>query len=368
MHPAYSISYDDLYNGLIENVKNGCITVTKKDDLELFTYTKSTVYAKNWNIYTIVSRGLILDVKNKKIIATPFPKFFNFGENVNIPNLQFIVEEKMDGSLGICYYYNNKWNFATKGSFSSNQALHAEEKLNKINTQYLDKDCTYLFEILYPDNTIVINYNYDGLVLLGGYKFGKEIDIYELDDLANKLSKDIQIKRPNRYSYNSLEDIVELCKTLPKNQEGFVVKYTNGEMLKVKGDAYCYLHAVMSNIKPLNIWEILKDDKDFDDIKSILPEEFTRDINNMAAIINKNYKKIYNEVMDYYQETILMSDKELALDKNIPSQYKHMVFSVRHRKINNLKSKIYEMIRPNNNVLDSYIPSNVVSRFSEEGE
>jgi hypothetical protein len=41
------------------------------------------------------------------VIAKPFPKFFNYEEHTadEIPNELFDVYEKMDGSLGICFYY-----------------------------------------------------------------------------------------------------------------------------------------------------------------------------------------------------------------------------------------------------------------------
>lgn len=55
-------------------------------------------------------------------------------------------------SLGILFNYNNEWIISTRGSFESEQAIHATEILN---TKYkdvipnLNKELTYLFEIIY---------------------------------------------------------------------------------------------------------------------------------------------------------------------------------------------------------------------------
>jgi hypothetical protein len=51
----------------------------------------------------------------KRIVATPFPKFFNAGEhNGTIPALPFEVFEKVDGSLGILYHFDGAWGASTK--------------------------------------------------------------------------------------------------------------------------------------------------------------------------------------------------------------------------------------------------------------
>lgn len=140
-------------------------------DLYIYNYTAKAQYDSVWNEWTLACRGLILD-GDFKIVARPFQKFFNLGEHENqvIPNESFEVFEKMDGYLGILYWLDNKPHIATRGSFASEQALVATEMLH---TQYadvislLEKSKTYLFEIIYPENRIVLDYvNERKLVLL----------------------------------------------------------------------------------------------------------------------------------------------------------------------------------------------------------
>ena len=40
-------------------------------------YSSSCVYDGQWNDATLIARGLVLDVENQTVVATPFPKFFN---------------------------------------------------------------------------------------------------------------------------------------------------------------------------------------------------------------------------------------------------------------------------------------------------
>lgn len=137
----------------------------------IYNYSQKAQYERVWNEWTLACRGLILD-GDFKIVARPFQKFFNLGEHENqvIPNESFEVFEKMDGYLGILYWLDKKPHIATRGSFASEHALVATEMLH---TQYadviplLEKSKTYLFEIIYPENRIVLDYvNERKLVLL----------------------------------------------------------------------------------------------------------------------------------------------------------------------------------------------------------
>jgi RNA ligase len=85
------------------------------------------------------------------VVAKPFPKFFNMEElsDSEIPNESFEVFEKMDGSCIICFYYNDEWICATRGSFISEQAIMANKLLQKYPIEKLDKNNTYIFEIIY---------------------------------------------------------------------------------------------------------------------------------------------------------------------------------------------------------------------------
>ena len=151
--------------------------------ISIYNYSRMCQYEGKWDDITLACRGLVLDNEGN-VLAKPFPKFFNYEElegmtfrPSKIPNESFDVFEKMDGSLGILFNYEGEWIMATRGSFTSDQAVRGMEMLLKLPYERLNEGCTYLFEIIYKENRIVVDYDYEDLVLLGivdnadGYEF-----------------------------------------------------------------------------------------------------------------------------------------------------------------------------------------------------
>ena len=105
--------------------------------LSIYNYSRECQYGGKWDDITLNCRGLVLD-DGGNVIAKPFPKFFNYEEHIAeesklppIPNENFEVYEKMDGSLGIVFNYDGEWYMATRGSFQSDQAIKAKQNNTK---------------------------------------------------------------------------------------------------------------------------------------------------------------------------------------------------------------------------------------------
>src|SRR5690348_3156144 len=137
----------------------------------IYNYTEACQYAGAWTPVTLACRGLIVDTGGQ-IVARPFAKFFNHSES-HAPRFDpagaVAVTDKSDGSLGIIYHDRDGLAVATRGSFASDQAVHATEVLR---TRYAGftppAGLTVLVEIIYPGNRIVVDYQgLDDLVLLG---------------------------------------------------------------------------------------------------------------------------------------------------------------------------------------------------------
>ena len=98
--------------------------------ISIYNYSRTCQYENKWDEITKACRGLILDQEGN-VVAKGFDKFFNIEEHKpeEIPNEPFEVFEKLDGSLGILFWYQGKWILATKGSFTSDQAVRAKEIL-----------------------------------------------------------------------------------------------------------------------------------------------------------------------------------------------------------------------------------------------
>ena len=112
--------------------------------LSIYNYSRECQYSGKWDDITLNCRGLVLD-NDGNVIAKPFPKFFNYEElkPEDIPNENFEVYEKMDGSLGSVFNYDGEWYMATRGSFQSDQAIKAKQILDtKYNVSSLRKTRT----------------------------------------------------------------------------------------------------------------------------------------------------------------------------------------------------------------------------------
>ena len=126
--------------------------------ITIFNYSKFCQFKSEWNEITLQCRGLIMD-HDYNIVAKPFSKFFNLEEEKNIPNEPYTIYEKLDGSLGILFFYDG-WHMATRGSFISEQSVRAKKILEQKYSHLIDslnRDWTYLFEIIYPENRIVLD-------------------------------------------------------------------------------------------------------------------------------------------------------------------------------------------------------------------
>jgi len=285
-------------------------------DLTIWNYSQKVQYEKLWDDITLQCRGLVTNSKGQ-IVARPFKKFFNLEEMDSPPSGEFKVYEKMDGSLGILFYYeeeltderryniwfnnnyetgmerffdpNNlpdfdnsyyeptpktkgEWILATRGSFTSPQAIKGKEILDKkYDVSSLRKDNTYLFEIIFKENRIVVNYGDDEkLVLLGAIhtETGNEVPDSSLFFMQEGDWELVMTYKTWGEGYDLLK------KEIQKDREGYVIKFKNGFRMKIKGDEYVRLHKILTNISNRDIWEYLKDNKPFDELLEKVPDEF----------------------------------------------------------------------------------------------
>jgi RNA ligase len=116
--------------------------------LTIWNYSEKVQYENLWDEITLQTRGLVTDNEGN-VVARPFKKFFNLEEGKHTPTSDFEVFEKMDGSCIILFNYEGEWVFASRGSFTSEQAIKAKELSSNFNLHKLNKDYTYVFEIIY---------------------------------------------------------------------------------------------------------------------------------------------------------------------------------------------------------------------------
>lgn len=374
-HPAQRFTFDHLLTSLMERVNSGLINMSRSGDLALFNYSKECQFEHNWDIFTMMARGLILDLKDECLVALTFPKFFNASEKEGASVVKFDspfdAYAKMDGSLGIVYYHNSGWHVATRGSFTSDQSVWAENWLHQnIEVSLLDKNVTYLCEIIYAENRIVINYSFEGLVMLGAYHLDNDCELDYDRDLVPLCAK-LGMRIAERHSFGSFVEAQEFVKTLPGSEEGFVIRFRDsGERVKLKGNEYCSLHKMISNITPLAIWELLCAGYSLEDYKKAMPEEFYSEIDEIVGCFVSRLNTIMNEVEDLHDANLALSDKNLGLSIQHGTlrfaEHRGLLFPRRKKGLENVRKLVLDSLRPTGNVIVGYSPSKLLQRSQSE--
>lgn len=257
-------------------------------DLYIYNYTAKTQYENYWNTETLQCRGLIANGKGE-IVARPFIKFFNIEQmSETLLTNSFKVFEKLDGSLGILYFHHNIPYIATRGSFVGVQAIEANNMLHTIyknSIQLLDKNFTYLFEIIYPENQVVVNYgDTKNLTLLAVIetKTGKDLPLNNFNNLGFPIAKE----------YEHLKQIKHIINLNEVNKEGFVLLFDNGVRAKFKFDQYVKLHSLISEMTSKKIWEMVKGNISFDQFIDKVPDELFKWVQDKIQFFKDEYNRI----------------------------------------------------------------------------
>lgn len=298
--------------------------------LQLYSYTRNTQYEGNWNYITLDCRPLVVD-QDFNVVALGFEKFFNYGELTESQKTKldprkkdkYNLYDKLDGSLGIVWNYDGKWHVCTRGSFSSEQAIFANNLLyDKYHESLvkLNPDVCYYFEILYPENKIVLEYgDLEDIILLGARKRIDNREYISYDDLISQDLGFPVVKRLNhlKTGVRTWEDLRSL--DVP-NKEGLIVEYGNGYRFKLKYDWYVKAHRIVSDISNRRVWEYMSENngKLPESLLCAVPDEFydwlrgvASELNNKAYHFRLECEEVYDDVLETVGED--MERKEYAL-------------------------------------------------------
>jgi T4 RnlA family RNA ligase len=339
------------WNVLKSYVDNSLIIANKHPeyDIWILNYSPKVQSKKFWDLYTNSCRGLVIDVEGN-ILARPFQKFKNLEEYDSSEidmSQEFDIFEKMDGSLIIVFYYTPqmKWIVASRGSFISEQCLEAQKMIDLNIYDKLNKNFTYLFEILYKENRIVVDYgDRKELVLLTviNTKTGTELS-YDL--MTKEYSKYFTIVK--KYEIKNIKNLYELKALEEENREGFVVRFKDGFRVKVKFAEYCRLHVILTNVSNLTIWEHLMNNYDFDSLLNRVPDEFYDWLKRTTKIIQTDFNEIerlaLKEFVRIYYVNGITERRPFATEA-LKTEYRSILFKLYDKK--NYDNIIWKQVRP----------------------
>ncbi|TGB12320.1 RNA ligase [Streptomyces sp. MZ04] len=263
--------------------------------LRILNYTEKAQFEREWNEATRQCRGLVVD-RQGQVLARPYAKFFNFAEH---PEGTFglddpvVATDKLDGSLGILYPVSEGgYAVATRGSFASDQALHATKVWQEryAATAEIKPGVTYLFEIIFPENRIVCDYGQlDDLVLLGGVDMATGAPV-PADELP------WEGPRVGTFDFATL---AEALAAVPRTgAEGLVLRFPGHghTMIKIKQDDYVALHRIITGLNARAVWERLGEGDTVAEICDGLPDEFHGWVKEVEADLTGRREVILAEV------------------------------------------------------------------------
>ena len=265
---------NNTWNDVVDMMISKKIKVKTKGDVAIFNYN---IDADFNDPIVCQSRGIIIDFIEKKVVCRAFDKFFNYSEPyaATIDWASASVQEKIDGSIVKLYHYKGEWRWATNGMIDASDAniadglpvksffgiirkcINYQDIIYTLNS--LDKNYTYIFELVSPYNKIVVRYNECKLYHIGTRNnlTGQEYDI------------DIGVEKPKRFPLSTLEQCIIAASVLNKGNEhveteGFVVVDQFFNRVKIKSPEYVTLHHnVFNHILSVNTIVNLLCNEDF---------------------------------------------------------------------------------------------------------
>lgn len=192
-----------------------------------------------------------------ELVSASFKKFFNWAEQPDLAYTPFSLTanggceliEKIDGSTLIVSKYKGNLIVRTRGTSDATKLDNGYE-IEWLKAKYPEAfnisgedtaPFTLLFEWVSPVNKIVLNYGEDPDLYLIGVINHEDYTLWP-QNMVDDLAKDIGVKRPARYNFASIKEMLEAVEEL-KGKEGLCVYCNRGQDIrKVKSAWYLALH------------------------------------------------------------------------------------------------------------------------------
>jgi RNA ligase len=317
--------------------------------LTIYSYTREVVWDISlWDDVLEKCRGLIVNNLTGEIVSRPFPKFFDLDtgprpetHRANLPQRAPIIQEKVNGSLGILYNhppciadpmrFTPIRGIASKGSFHSEHALWA--------TLWYHSNCpnamwpvthTVIFEMICQSvQQHLVHYDNDKLVLLAMIhnETGVEMEYQELTVWGD--TNGIETVQQYELTWD------EILTSRP-NAEGYVLSWPRlGKpplKIKVKQPDFVELHKLVHQATPRMIFDMIVAGEDVKAIADRLPSHVSTQILQWV----NNYQEEYDMIHKCVQQIMLdglkqfLTRKEFAVYLQQPGTalYQHACFAI----------------------------------------
>lgn len=255
-------------------------------------------------------RGIVFD-KAGAVCSRPLHKFFNMGEKPHLllSKLQkrddiVAVFEKLDGSMLATAWVNGQLRWRSKKSFSSDvvkltEAFLAQPEnapLRDFAAEVARADMTAIFELTHPLARIVVAAPQAQLRLLhvrdnvtGAYV------LLDPEHTIHALVARYQVPVAPRYAGMTFDQVLASLETMTQ-QEGYVLQFANGDMVKLKCPWYLRLHQNVTFLRERDIAAAAVEEA-LDDVKGALSE-----LGIDLAEVNAIETRVKQALLDVAQE------------------------------------------------------------------
>ena len=292
-------------------------------------------------------RGAIIDYKTGELVAMPFYRFFDYGDTEHAAQIDWKsakIQKKMDGSLAIMYFYQEKWHVATSrtpdGSSimgkirgrSNESGFVFRDKFWKLlgeqfsNTEW-DTTCCYMFEMMTPEHIIICRYPTDKLTLLG---------VRDMRTLGEIHLEENDLEMEENHRELNLEQLVEKVSNLDAMcEEGYVVVDQEFNRIKIKSKEYVrmqWLYPLCGTVKKIDDKRLLITirQESQKDLLLYCPElkprlnELEKKLDSLCKTIDGTYQSIFADGFHNDHRPILKREfakvvKQLKVDRMVKS-------------------------------------------------
>lgn len=267
-------------------------------------------------------------------------KFFNINqttgwmyEDVSDKKIERI-QNKEDGSIiSFVKFANGNIRAKSKMSFTSTQAVMAQEvfmssySLRKFLTECFQGGLTPVFELVSPQNQIVLEYEETALKLLQVRT--NNLGVYSPQEYLDRLAKHYGVPLAHFVDIpqDGLDNLLWQKETSQDDIEGWVVTFEDGQMAKIKTNKYLSLHGLIGPDafrENLLVQTIL--DGNIDDVISALVPGVKKDkLVDLTAKVENQFNTLVQEFFSLsrmYVNSYNSDRKEFAI-----AYKKHRMFS-----------------------------------------
>lgn len=313
--------------------------------ISLISYTKNCCTYGNWNDTTMKCRGLVYDNTSMDIICIPMRKFFNIEEGYNIHETEdYTIFDKLDGTLCILFFYNGEPIVCTKGAFDSVQSKLAKSIIRanpvyKDSINSLDTNYTYMFELISPADRHVVDY-------------GAEVSMIFIACTDNRTAEDMDIRKINNL-YGDIFRIPTIFESVNwhsirdqydgENKEGFVIRFSNGNRIKLKFNEYWHKYGSKNMLSERKLIKMKLVDIQFTEAQLESFDEETRLYKDkLETEIEKKVSDILYDALIDYDDT---NDIDTIISEFKKSKYRNILFRLlKSNDIIDVRKNIYRYI------------------------